>query len=259
MGDRRCLVMKLYKSTLQDVLLAHPRGALGMGPGIDASLEMLRGLQAMHDAGIVYLDLKPSNLLFDQYDSLFLADFGISRILPQGQAKFVPDSVSGTPNFMSPEQFRPFESGGVGTASDVWSAACVILQVLSGEEPFRGMQHGEIEAQVCDQQSCPPIPPGISSDLSHVLQTCFRHDPSQRPTARELREALQACQFQVCSTPRIMEASASFAPPSPVKPVSKTGPFIAASAQQAPSSARSKRPDKSPPPPPPQEAVLIDI
>eukprot|EP00282_Hemiselmis_andersenii_P011067 CAMPEP_0114108246 /NCGR_PEP_ID=MMETSP0043_2-20121206/117_1 /TAXON_ID=464988 /ORGANISM="Hemiselmis andersenii, Strain CCMP644" /LENGTH=393 /DNA_ID=CAMNT_0001199997 /DNA_START=1 /DNA_END=1183 /DNA_ORIENTATION=- len=263
LGDRKCLVMKLYKSTLQDALLARPGGALELQSGIRSSLEILSGLQALHDARIVYMDLKPSNILFDEYGAIFLADFGISRILPPGQERFAPESVDGTPNFMSPEQFRPVQSGGVSIASDVWSAGCVVLEVMSGHTPFRGMQHGDIEAEVCDRRSGPHIPPHLTHGLSDILGTCFRHDPSQRPAAGSLRRALQAFQVKLPSAPTTMEAPQTIAPPSPISvlPFSKTGPFITASADSSPSreGAAPSRPNKPPPPPPPQEAILIDI
>ena len=98
-----CLVMKRYESSLADVI---SRGPL---PGAEIrriSHSLFRTLEQLHRAGVVVQDIKPQNILLDQYGSPVFADFGIAVVVGN-TTKFMPSSMKGTFNYMSPEAFEP--------------------------------------------------------------------------------------------------------------------------------------------------------
>ena len=93
-----------------------------------------------------------------------------------------PDVV-GTPYWMAPEVI---EMSGATAASDVWSVACTVVELLTGSPPYFDLQPmPALFAIVRDQR--PPIPAGVSPELKNFLTRCFHKDPEARPSAAELR------------------------------------------------------------------------
>jgi serine/threonine-protein kinase len=99
--------------------------------------EVLQALEYAHQHGIVHRDIKLENILLGPDGSTLVSDFGIARALNEGDDRLTSAGLAvGTPAYMSPEQ-----AGGdhaVGPASDVYSTACVLYEMLAGEPPFAG-------------------------------------------------------------------------------------------------------------------------
>lgn len=125
-------------------------------------------LVAVHGAGIVHRDVKPSNLLLAPTGAgrphLYLADFSISVDLSGPRLTSV-GIVLGTPNYMAPEQWTDVE---VGPAVDVYSLGLVALVMLTGVTPPA-------------QQGSPP--PHTPEPLARVVRQMLAQDPASRPTA----------------------------------------------------------------------------
>ena len=98
------------------------------------ALAMLAGLHAAHLAGVLHLDVKPKNLLFNGNGVVKVADFGIARVISEG-ATLVTHSgeIMGTPAYIAPEQAS---GSALSPAADVYSAGTVLYELLSGEIPF---------------------------------------------------------------------------------------------------------------------------
>jgi TonB family protein len=105
--------------------------------GIHASIQVARGLRAVHSAGIVHRDLKTANIMRDSAGVVRLMDFGIAKRLG---AETVADAtatgqVLGTPEYMSPEQARAEK---LDARSDIYAFGIVIYELFTGDVPFRG-------------------------------------------------------------------------------------------------------------------------
>lgn len=78
----------------------HCAGPLPLQDVVGMAIDMLEGLAQLHAAHILHLDLKPGNVLLDQYNHAYLSDFGISHALTTLEACTATTSLSGTPHFM---------------------------------------------------------------------------------------------------------------------------------------------------------------
>lgn len=110
-------------------------GRLPVAEACRLAHEIADGLGAAHRAGIVHRDVKPENILLSAGHAL-IADFGIARALgPSTERRITASGMSlGTPHYMSPEQAAGDLD--IGPASDQYSLACVLYELLTGTPPF---------------------------------------------------------------------------------------------------------------------------
>lgn len=119
--------------------------------------QLLAGLGAAHDAGVVHRDLKPDNLWLvpaEEGERLKILDFGIAKVadLPEGAARTQAGLVIGTPQYLSPEQAVGGELDG---RSDLYSAGIIAWVLLTGRHPFPRSDLRElVRAHAFD-----PVPP----------------------------------------------------------------------------------------------------
>jgi TolB-like protein/Tfp pilus assembly protein PilF len=145
------------------------------------------GLDFAHRAGFVHRDVKPENILFADGHAL-LSDFGIARAFGSersGEDSNVtePGMAIGTPAYMSPEQ----AAGEVhlDTRSDIYSLACVIFEMLTGEPPFTGRSSREVMAKHITERPRrvrvlrPEVPPALEDAIVKALEK----DPDRRFSA----------------------------------------------------------------------------
>ncbi|MEV4150608.1 serine/threonine-protein kinase [Amycolatopsis sp. NPDC049691] len=97
-------------------------------------LAMLAGLHAAHRAGVLHLDVKPRNLLFNLQGVVKVADFGIARVISEGATLVTHGGeILGTPAYIAPEQAM---GNALSPAADVYAAGTVLYELLSKELPF---------------------------------------------------------------------------------------------------------------------------
>ncbi|TSA56906.1 MAG: hypothetical protein D4R45_00160 [Planctomycetaceae bacterium] len=148
-----------------------------------AGLELFRqaclGVKAIHDAGLVHLDIKPDNILIVEGKAK-IADFGIGRY---GASQFAnnPDQLLrqgiGTPQYMSPEQFQVARQKDVGPASDIYSLGIVLFELLDGNLPFDGTAI-ELRDKHLNMQ-----PPRLTEKLGkwmRIADRCLAKNPGER-------------------------------------------------------------------------------
>ncbi|WP_051218044.1 serine/threonine-protein kinase [Nocardioides insulae] len=142
-------------------------------PWVSAVLDqLLAGLAAVHEAGVVHRDVKPANLLLEPTGAarpiVRLTDFGIAAPLGEPRLTRVSQSV-GTTGYMAPEVELGAEPD---PAQDVYGAATVGLEMLTGRRPPFDLGSGPV------------------GRLQDLLVTARAEDPARRPTVAQFREAL---------------------------------------------------------------------
>ena len=112
-------------------------GQLPLDDALQISREVADALGYAHSQEIVHRDIKPENILLSR-DHALVADFGIARALQAADAEHltVTGLAVGTPAYMSPEQADGRSS--IDGRSDLYSLACVLYEMLTGEAPYTG-------------------------------------------------------------------------------------------------------------------------
>jgi len=131
--SRPYIVMEyLGGGSLQDVIAK--QGAPPPARVLDWLEQAAGALDAAHRVGIVHRDVKPANLLLDQSDRVYVADFGIASAAGLGSLTQT-GTVLGTASYLSPEQAMGERTT---PASDLYSLAVVAFELLTGRRPFEG-------------------------------------------------------------------------------------------------------------------------
>jgi serine/threonine protein kinase len=197
--NRLCIVMKLYSHSLLKAISDAPANKMPVDVAVRYGVALFRALSEIHDANIVSRDIKPDNILFDEHGSLFISDFGISFQVQNtiGQLYAQKTGVKGTLNYMPQELFD--EGVEINGKVDVWAGACCIVQMLTGNIPFKGLQMAQIMRKVSLKQESPPeaSSPDVPDNIKAILVKCFQYDPRIRPTAKEVVLELEKLSPQV--------------------------------------------------------------
>jgi serine/threonine-protein kinase len=149
---------------------------------------ILRGLTALHDAGVLHRDLKPGNvqLLDPEDDQVKILDFGLAKPMIQGTeetAVTVGHLVMGTPAYMSPEQMLGWD---LDDRSDLYAVGMILYELLTGHRPTRDTCGGVQRAD----EAFPELK--LPADLCSVIQELVAMDIKIRPrTARDVLKRLQ--------------------------------------------------------------------
>lgn len=170
---------------------------------IVAIVSQLAGaLDAAHAAGIIHRDVKPSNILFRGLEAeqtsqpasglslqVVLTDFGIAKQLVGGANQTQIGVVFGTPSYLSPEQAQSLP---LSPASDIYSLAVVLYELIAGQVPFRASTPMHVAIDHI-QTPPPPLParPDLPPEVEAIVLRGLAKNPSQRfGSAGELAQAL---------------------------------------------------------------------
>ncbi|OQS00922.1 serine/threonine protein kinase [Achlya hypogyna] len=104
--------------------------------------DLVCGLHYLHTNGVIYCDLKPANVLIDEYGSLKLADFGLARRIPTTESLTADTLQPGSPHYMAPELFE--DSPVHSFASDFWALGCVLYELRTGTQLFSQRDFNEL-------------------------------------------------------------------------------------------------------------------
>lgn len=175
--------------TLADRIKEHPEGMR-----LDEVVRMVRqiaeGLDHAHEVGIIHRDLKPSNILLDRKDNLYLADFGIARVITD-VAQSTGSGIVGTPHYMAPEVSH---GGEITPRVDIYALGVTLFEMITARHPF----NGDTPIGIILAHATKPIPnartyrPNLPSAIQQVIAWALAKNPDDRPeTAGEVAQLLE--------------------------------------------------------------------
>ncbi|HEX9187394.1 MAG TPA: protein kinase [Vicinamibacteria bacterium] len=191
-GDLHHISMEYVEGvTLKDLL--HECGGLPADVAVDVVTQIVAGLTAIHDAGIMHRDVKPSNLMRTRTGLVKLMDFGIAKQVG-GATLTAAGQAVGTPEYMSPEQVTGRK---LDVRTDIYTTGIVTFELLTGISPFRA--DSPIDSAHKQVTEVPDfLTDGIPLPLVPVLGRALAKDRDARyASARELGEALAAVRAEV--------------------------------------------------------------
>ena len=159
--------------------LLRSEGALAPGRAVAIANQVAHALDAAHARGLVHRDVKPSNVLLDESEHVYLADFGLTRRLTDNGARVGDARSLGTPAYLAPEQI---EAGPVDGRSDVYSLGCLLYECLTGEPPFVGPSRLAVAWAHLEEE-----PPSVSArkrGLPEALDAVIRKAMAKEPEER---------------------------------------------------------------------------
>jgi len=188
------LLMELVEGEGLDALLGR-HGVLPPRLGLEIFRQVLVGVTAAHDGGVLHRDLKPGNILLEPREGGAVArvlDFGIAKVSVGADAGQTQQSdLMGTPGYMAPEQAD--DPSAVDARADVFSLGAVLYCLLAGRPPFPPSSIPAL-LQAARSGGFEPLAeaaPHVAPAVARVVERCLEPDPEARfPDCRALAEAL---------------------------------------------------------------------
>ncbi len=183
----RYLIMDYCEAgTLRDLMESETQ--ISLSQYLHLAIDILTGLEYIHDRGIIHCDLKPENILLKKIDGNLvacIADFGIARLYSSNVKSDPEFSQLGSPAYMAPERFY----GRYSPASDIYAIGIILFELVIGDRPFLGIPqeiiHAHLNQQVILATSIPLL---LRSAITKALEKL----PNKRfSSAGEFLKALQ--------------------------------------------------------------------
>ena len=190
--SRECwFAMELMAKNLQDIIQKEMESGkevpFSLPVAVDILIQIANGLCYLHDYDVAHRDLKPTNILVNQYNSPYLreylhvklADFGLLK-LNSGASTSSKSSVK-TTVYRAPEVFsQDGRSAKFAIKGDVYSFSVVASHILTGKEPFEGIPALEFNEAILNNAR-PQLPSNCPEELTSIVKDCWVRDPRKRP------------------------------------------------------------------------------
>jgi serine/threonine-protein kinase len=165
-------------------VLIQQEGPLPLGRIRSIALQLLAGLAAIHRAGLVHADVKSDNVLVESTaagDRVTIIDFGLARSRGASATPAGDRQVSGTPEYMAPEQIR---GKPLTAAADLYGASVILYEMLTGTTPFGVGTTAMIFERHLTEDAVPPSlrcpDRTIPAALEHAILRALEKDPAAR-------------------------------------------------------------------------------
>ena len=149
-------------------------GPLSTAEAGSVASSLIEALDVAHRAGIVHRDVKPANVMLTPEGKVKLLDFGLAK-LDSASAMTRSGQAMGTLGYMAPEQLL---GEAIDARVDLWSVAVVWVEMLTGQNPFRGGKGFAVMRSILDEA---PDLEGVPETLRPILQRCLAKKADDRP------------------------------------------------------------------------------
>jgi len=190
------------------------QGPLDLSEVLAVGHQLVEGLVAAHEHGVVHRDVKPDNIMLIKGSRglVKIMDFGLAQL--SGASRVTREgSTLGTVAYMSPEQV---EGSNVDHRSDLWAVGAVLYEMISGQRPFQGEFDQAVVYSILNEQPKPltAVRTGVSQELERIVGKCLAKDPEARyQRAEDMRVDLENLKregrkIEVRPAPRVTKAAA---------------------------------------------------
>jgi serine/threonine protein kinase len=186
-APEQCLLFRYYGGGSLETRVHDSSFPMPWKLRVDWAASVAEALAFLHSLGIIYRDVKCSNVLLDEKLVAYLCDFGCARLVPRQTASLT--RMVGTTPFMAPELFakQPYDK-----RADVYSFGVFMAELGARAEPFAKTPLWDIPERVMRGER-PTLPPKSAPvSYTHLLEDCWAQDREVRPTmarvARSLRD-----------------------------------------------------------------------
>jgi eukaryotic-like serine/threonine-protein kinase len=238
------IVMELVQGSDLATIL-RDRRTLSTDDAVRVAIGVAGALEAAHRKGIVHRDVKPGNILITDAGDVKVTDFGIARAVAEASMT-VTGTTLGSVHYFSPEQARGDEVTG---ASDVYSLAIVLYEMLTGRRPFEADSAAAVALKRLNED--PPRPSAIgvpmSAGLEAIVMRGLARDAAERfPDAGAFAEAMRVWRRNPDAVPPLAAGPAGAAvatTPPAGEPTVYVPPRVTRPADRIPVAPPPRRPD----------------
>jgi serine/threonine-protein kinase len=219
-GELFYLVMRLVEG--ESLYYRLKRGPLPLPTVAHYLTQIAEALDYAHAEGVIHRDLKPNNILIDQWDNLYLMDFGLAKIMAATQSLTQTGVVLGTPAYMAPELWR---GEPVDARTDVYALGVILYEMVLGHTPFESDTPFTLMYKHINDP--PPSPretmPDLPVEVEQVILKALAKDKDARyQSAGELARAFNEVVRVAGTLPQRVPPADEPAPPA-VAPEPATG------------------------------------
>ncbi|XP_022746915.1 E3 ubiquitin-protein ligase KEG-like isoform X1 [Durio zibethinus] len=201
------IVMDRCHGSIQSAMMNN-EGRLTLEQVLRYGADIARGVAELHAAGVVCMNIKPSNLLLDASGNAVVSDYGLAAILKKPACRKARtecdsskihscmDCTMLSPHYTAPEAWEPVKKSlnlfwndaiGISAESDAWSFGCTLVEMCTGSIPWAGLSADEIYRAVVKAQKLPPqyasvVGVGLPRELWKMIGECLQFKPAKRPT-----------------------------------------------------------------------------
>ena len=170
------LVMELVNhGSLEDLMAQQPK--VPERQVLETGIQVVRGLQAAHEKGLVHRDVKPANILFADARTAKIGDFGLA--VAAGQQGEAQKEIWGTPYYVAPERLN---NAPEDFRSDIYSLGATLFHALAGRPPMEGETTSAAELR--QLKSHPPdlrrVAPEVSRETARIVNRMLAPNPAHR-------------------------------------------------------------------------------
>ena len=175
-ADADYIVMELIDGiTLKQYM--EKKGVLNWKETLHFAIQIAKALEHAHSRGIVHRDIKPHNVMVLKNGSVKVTDFGIARVMSEGNT--LTKEALGSVHYISPEQAK---GGRVDNRSDIYSLGVVLYEMMSGRPPYDG--ESPVAVAIKHINGGAPMPstlnPNIPAGLEQIILKAMGHEPGER-------------------------------------------------------------------------------